>query len=372
MSQSIQNDRTPDSPRQLSTLVNLACLCLIIYFLRVAGEFVAPVVFAAFWAVLLFPVARRLSRAGINESVAVSLTLIGTVLFAVVVAGIVGSAVEGFDQALPVYQERLRELQHNILLSESGMSLHLDRLDDFWDPGSIVGLVGAVLGNLASILSSTTLLILTVSFMLFESMGFAGKMRLAHGEKLDFAKWIEVGVQVSRYFRLKSVVSAATGVATAGLLALVGVDFALLWGLLAFLLNYIPNIGSILAGIPPVFIALIQLGPGGALLALLIVLGTNMVIGNIVEPKIMGNQLGLSTLVVFLSLLFWGWLWGPIGMFLSVPLTIVVKVLAARSTELRWLTILLEDNDTVVAEFEARTDELPVEAEPTEDTPKGK
>jgi hypothetical protein len=128
--------------------------------------------------------------------------------------------------------------------------------------------------------------------------------------------------------------------ATALCLAL-GVDFPFLWGLLAFFLNFVPNIGSVMASLPPILMALIQHGPGRALLVMLGYVVINMVIGNMLEPRLMGRRLGLSTLVVFLSLLFWGWVWGPIGMLLSVPLTVVLKILLEHSEDFRWLAVLL-------------------------------
>jgi predicted PurR-regulated permease PerM len=114
-----------------------------------------------------------------------------------------------------------------------------------------------------------------------------------------------------------------------------------LWGLLALLLNYIPNIGSILASVPAILLALIQLGVGKAVIVLVGYLVINIIIGNVLEPKIMGRGLGLSTLVVFLSLVFWGWVFGPVGMLLSVPLTMTVKIALDSNEDTRWISTLL-------------------------------
>ena len=115
----------------------------------------------------------------------------------------------------------------------------------------------------------------------------------------------------------------------------------MLWGVLAFLLNYIPNLGSIIAGTPAVLLAFIQFGLGRALVVAAGYVVINIVFGNMIEPKIMGQRLGLSTLTVFLSLVFWGWVWGPVGMILSVPLTMVVKIALESKTETRWIALLL-------------------------------
>ncbi len=140
---------------------------------------------------------------------------------------------------------------------------------------------------------------------------------------------------------IKTLVSLATGIAIAIWLGVLGVDYAMLWGLLAFLLNYVPNIGSIIAAIPAVLLALVQLGVGSALLAALGFLVVNAAIGNVIEPRFMGRGLGLSTLVVFLSLVFWGWVLGPVGMLLSVPLTMTVKIALESNEDTRWIAILL-------------------------------
>jgi predicted PurR-regulated permease PerM len=132
-----------------------------------------------------------------------------------------------------------------------------------------------------------------------------------------------------------------TGLVVTGGLMLIGVDYALLWGLIAFLLNYVPNIGSIIAAIPAVLLALVQLGPVHAVLVAGLYLIVNVVMGNAVEPRLMGKSLGLSTLVVFLSLVFWGWVLGPVGMLLSVPLTMIMKIALEVNPSTRWLAIML-------------------------------
>ncbi|HCD13844.1 AI-2E family transporter, partial [Shewanella sp.] len=152
---------------------------------------------------------------------------------------------------------------------------------------------------------------------------------------------------VNQYMVIKTLVSLATGVIVGVGLALMGVDYALLWGVVAFLFNYIPNIGSIIAAIPAVLLAFVQLGTAGAGAVAALYLATNMVMGNLIEPRFMGRGLGLSTLVVFLSLIFWGWLLGSVGMLLSVPLTMIVKIALESSQSGSWLAILLSDDASI-------------------------
>ena len=144
------------------------------------------------------------------------------------------------------------------------------------------------------------------------------------------------------YLLIKTLMSLITGAIIAIVLALMGVDFPLLWGALAVLLNYIPTIGSIIAAVPPILLSLVQLGPWYALGVTILFLAVNMIIGNILEPAFTGKQLGLSPLVVFISLLFWGWVWGPTGMILSVPLTMIIKIIMENTEGMRWMAKVLD------------------------------
>ena len=146
---------------------------------------------------------------------------------------------------------------------------------------------------------------------------------------------------INKYITIKTWISLITGLLATILLYIIGVDYPILWGVLAFLLNYIPTIGSIIALIPPAMLAFIQFGIGDTIFVVAGYLVINTVMGNILEPKFMGQGLGLSALVVFLSLIFWGWVLGPVGMLLSVPLTITIKIALDSSEETRWIAVLL-------------------------------
>ncbi|WP_156509002.1 AI-2E family transporter, partial [Oleiphilus sp. HI0132] len=124
-------------------------------------------------------------------------------------------------------------------------------------------------------------------------------------------------------------------------LLILGVEYPLLWALIAYLLNFVPNIGSIIAAVPVMLLALIQLGPLHMLLVAAGYLFVNTLMGNVIEPRYMGRGLGLSTLIVFLSLVFWGWVLGPVGMLLSVPLTMLLKIAFESSDETRWIAIIM-------------------------------
>lgn len=148
---------------------------------------------------------------------------------------------------------------------------------------------------------------------------------------------------MTRYLVIKTLISVATGLAVWALLAVTGIRFAFLWGMLAFALNYIPNIGSFIAAIPPIIQAFLFNGFSEGLILAGGYILINLIFGSIIDPKILGRGLGLSTLVVFMSLIFWGWLMGPVGMLLSVPLTIVLKIALEPTAAGHKIAVLLGD-----------------------------
>ena len=206
----------------------------------------------------------------------------------------------------------------------------------------------SILQSLGGLFTNGFVIILTVVFMLLESTHFVTKIDRADGDK-DTVKHIEmIATNIKHYMLIKTLISIATGVIVWIALLIIGTDYAFLWAVLAFLFNFIPNIGSIIAAVPAVLITLVQLGSFSALLVTGLYIGVNVVMGSIVEPKVMGKGLGLSTLVVFLSLLFWGWLLGIVGMLLSIPLTIMAKIICEAHTNTRWVSTLLGSGENLI------------------------
>jgi predicted PurR-regulated permease PerM len=199
--------------------------------------------------------------------------------------------------------------------------------------------------SLAELATNALLVFLTMIFLLFEASGFTEKLRRAFGFGDEASGALYAALQrIQKYLVIKTGVSLVTGLLIAVGLAILQVKFAILLGLLAFLLNYIPNLGSIIAAVPAVVMALVDEDPFTALLTAALFLVVNISIGNVIEPNLMGRRMGLSTLVVFLSLLFWGWVWGPVGMLLSVPLTMTLKILLENVEDFRWVAILMSKN----------------------------
>ena len=195
----------------------------------------------------------------------------------------------------------------------------------------------------ATAVSNVLVVVLILTFILLEAGAFPRKLRVAFGGVNAERRFGSMMHDLRRYLGIKTAISLATGGLVAAWLALLGVDFALLWGFVAFGLNFIPNLGSILAAIPTTLLTMLQLGFFYALLVAIGYLVVNLVLGNLVEPLLLGRRLGLAPLFVLLSLVFWGWVWGPVGMLLSVPLTMVVKILLENTEDLQWVAVLMGD-----------------------------
>ncbi|MCE9679559.1 AI-2E family transporter [Shewanella sp. AS1] len=325
----------------------MACLVVILAGMKLASPIVVPFVLSVFIAVICNPAIKGMTRFKVPRLLAVILMMIFIVLMGLWLASLVGSSINAFSKQLPVYRDQLVEQFSWILVKLRAFNIELSReqILAYFDPGVALSMTTNMLSSVGGVMANLFLIILTVVFMLFEAENLPKKLHLALDDPDMRLKQIDKFLQsVNQYMVIKTLVSLGTGAIVGIGLKLIGVDYALLWAVVAFLFNYIPNIGSIIAAIPAVLLAFIQMGPAAAGGTALLYFTTNMVMGNVVEPKYMGRGLGLSTLVVFLSLIFWGWLLGSVGMLLSVPLTMIVKIALESSQGGNWLAILLTDN----------------------------
>jgi AI-2 transport protein TqsA len=334
----------PQIPRVLRALLVSACLVILIAALRAAATILVPFVLALFVAVASLPVLGWLRRLGVPGGASIFVIILLDAALLALLGWIVAVSAAQVTVALPLYRMRFEELEISLLafLQSRGMGTATLPYAEIIQPERVVHLASTLLLGLTEVLSAGFLVLLFLVFILAEAAGFPHKIRAALGERAaDLSHLAPIVREVQAYLALKTAVSLATGLLVGVAALLVGLDFALFWGLLAFLLNYVPNIGSIIAAVPAVGVAFLQLGPGSALTMAGVYLAVNMLLGNIVEPALLGRRLGLSTLVVLISLVFWGWVWGIAGMLLSLPLTMAVKIALEGSTELRWIAVLL-------------------------------
>lgn len=327
-----------------NVIVSLAAFVVVIAGMKASTEILVPFLLAVFIAVLCTPLMVWLKARKIPTVVSVLLVAALFFLLAATLGTVIGASLSAFYQDLPQYEQKLQLQGQEGIQWLQGMGIEVDQtiLSDYIDPGAAMKMVAQVFSGLGGVLTNTFLILFSVVFILVEASGFPDKVKRALGDQTTALESFQrFSDSVQRYLLIKTLVSIGTGIFAGVALTLIGVDYAILWALIAFLLNYIPNIGSILAAVPPMLIALIQLGPMSSLLVASVYVTINTLFGNVIEPKFMGKSLGLSTLVVFVSLVFWGWVFGPVGMLLSIPLTMVVKIALEGSEQNRWMSVLL-------------------------------
>jgi len=346
-------------------LVSLAAFVIIVAGMKLASTLLVPFLLAIFIAILIAAPFDWLQRRGLPPGVALLVVITVLIVIMILVGTLIGSSVQDFTSTFPEYEARLKEMSNGFVNWLNGFGIHISSefLSSYADPGKAMRMAANILGSMGNMLTNSFLILVTVVFIMLEAAGFPVKWRAARNHADDSLQHFGAVVKtINEYMVIKMLTSAGTGLAVVILLGLIGVDYAVLWGVLAFLLNFIPNIGSIIAAIPAVLLALVQLGMAAALAAAGGYLVINIVIGTFLEPRYMGKGLGLSTLVVFLSLVFWGWVLGPIGMLLSVPLTIAIKIALDSQPETRWMAIML---GPIIAPVSGTTTAEPLDAEPS-------
>jgi predicted PurR-regulated permease PerM len=325
--------------------ITLAAMVVLIAGLRAAESIVVPFLVSGFLAVITFPIVEWLTRRRIPVVVAVLLVLAAVVALLMGLGAVVGQAAQSFSRNLPGYEERLTERVAGLRTWLASTGWQIPSVDELVDISAVFGLTATLLSSLGNVLANVVMILLAYVFLLLEAKGMPAKLAAAFGAQSSTLNDLSgVAEKMKRYLALKAVISLSNGIAVWLFLTVIGIDYAVLWAMFAFLLNFIPNIGSVVAAIPPVLLALLQFGPVTAIVVIALYVGTDMFLGNVVEPRLMGKGLGLSPFVVFAALVFWGWTLGTVGMLLSVPLTILAQLVLASHPDTRPLAILLSAN----------------------------
>ena len=324
-------------------LINAAAFVIVVAGMHAASSQIVLLLVAAFVAMVSAPGVLWLKQKRVPAGLAVVLVIGAIVGVLTVMGAMIGASVRAFVQAAPTYGQRLNSLLGDVIAwaRRVGVDDYILQQVRGIDGGAIMGLAGNAFSAIGNLVGNSLIIVLIVVFLLVEVSSFSVKELAAFGASVGPRGIRRIAGNVVHYLALKTVISLATGIAVGIWAAVVGLDFALLWGLLAFILNYIPNFGSLVSAIPPILFALVQMGAGGAVLVAVGYVVVNVVIGNIIEPRLMGHGLGLSTLVVFLSLLAWGWTLGVIGMFLAVPLTVSLRIILENHENTRWIAVLM-------------------------------
>ena len=327
----------------------LATFVIIVAGMKVASPILVPILLSLFIATISAPPLLWLERKGLPTILAL-LVVIGVVLaVGLVLVVLVGASLADFQNQLPIYEQRLESLFINIsnFATGLGFTFQFSDISSAVNPEAIAAGVGKLVNEVGGLVANALLIFLTVIFILFEVSTLPKKLEIIFSRPTDSIERLSgFKRNLQRYLVIKSLTSLATGLLVWLMLTYLGIDFAVLWAVLAFFLNFVPNIGSIIAAIPAVLVALLQVSGGTALWVAIGYFAINSVIGALVEPRVAGRHLGLSPLVVFLSLVFWGWILGPVGMFLSVPLTMMVRLVSESNENTRWIAVMLSDRVT--------------------------
>jgi predicted PurR-regulated permease PerM len=341
----MSNQPEQHAPRDSGQIIFLlAALIIIAAGLKSAQEIMVPFLLAAFIATIAATPMFWIRAKGVPAGIALALVVVGIFTALLLIGAVATQSTSAFIAKLPFYQERLVSIQGDLVVALEGFGIPVDlsKLLEGFSLSSALKFAGSTLASLGNLLSNGFLIILTVIFILAEATSFYPKLNsILSNPQRDLVYFTRFANNMNRYVALKTSMSLLTGLLVSVALWILDIDFPILWGLLAFLLNFIPTIGSIFAAIPPLLLALIQHSPSAAGAVALVFFLINMGVGNVLEPRYMGKGLDLSTLVVFLSLIFWGWILGTVGMFLSVPLTMTGKIAMEANPRTMWLARLL-------------------------------
>lgn len=335
-----------------STILVLAAIVVVVAGLKLAQPLLAPLLLAALITATSAPIAAWLSARGFPAGVSAAVALlVGMGFLAACFVLIAFSCSEARDQ-LPHYWDRAQEGADALAAYVTRLGYRATRASilSIFDASKVMLILGTALTAGADVLPHLIVMPLLVFFALAEIAGFGDKLRYILPDTSHGLERVETAArEVQKYLLVKTATSLVTAVLIGIWLLIFKVDFALLLAVLAFLLHFVPNLGSAIAMVPGIAVALLQHGPGTALAVAIGYLVINGIVGNVVEPKVMGRTLGLSPLVVLLAMVFWGWLWGPIGALLSVPLTMIAKISLENSDHLGWVAVLIGPPERVAA-----------------------
>lgn len=317
-----------------------AAVVIVLAGIRVATPILGPLLVAVFFAMITAPAMKWLTRRGVHPLLAAATVVAGLIgIFAGMII-FLGVAFTGFIRTLPQYQASL-EAQAAVLAGY-GIDIGEFMVWDYIDQGFILQQAAGFAREIGSIAVDVFLVFVGIGFLLLEGPRLAAVLARHLGpESAPYRHLSQSGKILIDYVVVRTKVNLITGVGTGLFLAVLGVDFAVLWGFIAFILSYVPYIGLVVAAIPPTLLALIEFGPAGAVAVIVVIALIDAAAENLVLPQMAGRELNLSPFVVLFSVIFWGFILGAVGIFLAIPLTIAVKLFLESWEETRWIGELM-------------------------------
>ncbi len=357
-------------------LLALACLIVVLTGMKLAASFLVPIAFGFFLAILSYPIVRWLVRFHVPRSLAMLLTVL---LNMGLLAGVIYSAINlvtRFQRDLPSSKTAVEQNVNNAAawLEKQGVQGAVESASHIFDwnavfnyltqqdvMSSIGGVVGSTFGTVAVFLATVFMVLIVMIFILVEAHGVESRIlavRLAGGP--DLSSLLQSVSDIQKYLGIKTAISLGAAVCVGVWCMVLGLKYPLLWAIIAFVFHFIPAVGAWLAAAPAVIDGLVMAGWGRAFGVAVGYVFINIAFDSFLQPTLLGRRFGMSTLVIVLSVIFWGWLWGAAGMFLAVPLTMVFKVLLDNSNEFRWLSVAMSKKKVVGNEVQLADYDLDV------------
>ena len=333
---------------KVSTIIAFASIFVIIAGIIFAAPIINLFLMAMFMGIILLQPIRWLQSKKVPQGLAVILVFISVLVLFVSFGKIINNSISSITKDIPRYHENFEKMEENLVvfLNEKGINVTLETLQSKVSRSKLIELSTGVLTKLGSVAGRTITILFLMLFLLFEKTSLGVKFKaITKSTKVPITYLRSTGKSIRHYLAIKTITSLLTGLLIWIFLSIIGLEHALLWGLIAFLLNYIPSIGSFVAAAPAILFAIVTLDSTGIIWVIVVFLAVNVIVGSFIEPKVMGKGLGISTFVVFAGLFFWGFLLGTAGMFLSVPLTMAIKALLELNENTRWMAVLLGTGD---------------------------
>jgi predicted PurR-regulated permease PerM len=346
----IMMETTTRNSSPLNPLIGGAAIFILIYGMKLSATFLSPMLLAAIIGISVAPMARWMVRKGVPDILAILITIVVVILGIGGVILLMVISVSELVDSLPQYQDNLQAQINSLETTLERVGVDSSQISSslgLSDPGRILSLVGAMFGGVFGVLSSLVVMLMVLIFMLLGAPGMSTKLKVGYlAESPTLARFRKLARDLRQYVNITTWINFLVGVVNTIFLIVLGVDYAVLWGLLSFLTGYIPNVGFWIALIPPFILALLEFGAGKALIVLVGFVLINGVVQNFLQPRMMGAGLNLSSLVVIVSLFFWGWVLGPMGALLAVPMTMIVKeIFLDAYEETRGLSDLMSADD---------------------------
>ena len=327
-------------------LLLITSLAILFVIMKYAADLLAPFLISISFAIVLSPLLNYLEKRHIPKILSLVLIIVLSVVPIVILAGYIATEAHDFIANIHILKIQFQVSLGDFLnsLQNIGLNINQSDIEAILSKSNISGIIKNLASQTSTQFSNIFLILFTVAFMLMESQFIHNKLQkiLSRGT-INLEEGMQIVAKINTYFIIKVKTSLVTALWVLAVLWYYDISYFYLWATLAFFLNFIPVVGSIFAAVPPIILAMMDHSMMTALWVALWYITINMVIGNILEPRIMGKGLGLSALVIFLSMTLWGWVMGPTGMILSVPLTMAMQFLFAQYKETEWIALILSD-----------------------------